>query len=135
MLLVCIASVSATNFEYKIPSSCGDQTICWMNETSGNGPNFYSADRYTWYSDQLFKPIETNKIIIIDITAREYTAAEKAIYNQYVGVSTTVHGVPISGDQMVTITYVPKYNRNTTLTLQLSYSEIVQGGKLKELEG
>jgi len=135
MLLACIASVSATNLEYKIPSSCTGQSICWMNETYGNGPGFYSVDGgHTWYSDANFKMIETNNVFITGITVRDFTVAEKAIYNQYEGVNTTIHGVVVQGDKMVEITYIPKYNRNTTLTLQLSYSEIVQGGKLRELE-
>lgn len=134
MLLVCIASVSADSL-YKFPSEC-TEVVCWMNETSGNGPSYYSVDDgTTWTMSGGFLPIVTPKITILGISVRNYTLAEDAVESSYSSGEYTAYGYIVYPNQVLTVTYVPSYGGDTVITSEFPYPDLLAGELTELTEG
>jgi len=134
VLLACIAPVSA-DFLYKFPSEC-TEVVCWMNETQGNGPDYFSVDNgFTWTMAGSFIPVVTPKITILGMSIRNYTLAEDAIESGYSSGEYTAYGYTVYPNQVLTVTYVPVYGGNMIVTSEFPYPDLIAGELTELTEG
>lgn len=132
-LIAMVASVSAANSIYQLPAEPCKETVCYMVDELGNGPTMYTTDGYTWISSDVFRPVTTGKAIIRDITVRNYTESEQAVYSKYTEGYVYLYGVKVNSYQKAIVYYSPLNAPGSSRIAEYPFGYIKNGLAKKDL--